>query len=633
VATLFFGLLGLIALGFCYLEPVKTARIIRQTRSWTKGLRANAVERKATTTDYRSVVLRGNYPQENRDSTRARYVHSRLMDLGHELESKSSIQAVSVYLDGQRRHALAGTPPLEFSYQVRVPDDGRLWLGINHDESRPYDGQLNFEVLVSSTAGIENVYHAGLASKQQGWNDASIDLGAFSGRDVRIQFKTSLQGSSRESIRVYWSDLLLRSTTESREKPNLFLILIDTLRADHLGSYGYARPTSPNIDELARKGVRFDRAYSAASWTNPSILALFTGLYPSDAWEPQEHKEAIKLAVPWDVDTIAEILSVNGYLTMAASDHPGINHELFGQGFDIYLNLLHVDGPWSEWRETDSEKVLKQLHTLLEGRPDQRLFTYIHLIYPHQPYEPPPPYDDCFGRGSLRIRPDNRASVINMYDGDIRHADEVIKEIIADIQAQGLGKDSVVVLLSDHGEGFWEHGLWEHGNSLYNELLHIPLVFYAPGRIPENKTIRDLVRSIDILPTVLDLVGIEYDENNFRGRSLLPLMKDGQDDRKRLAFSEFPHSKIVFGRSIQSLTEKLIDPGQDDRMPEYYDTVEDPGELNDLGSSKSSSVADLLATIDNISRAASKSRVTHPPVLQEPSEDTIKRLKSLGYTQ
>src|SRR6185503_11338022 len=120
---------------------------------------------------------------------------------------------------------------------------------------------------------------------------------------------------------------------------------------------------------------------------------------------------------------------------------------------------------WTEWRETDSHKVLAQMHTLLEREPDAGLFAYIHLIYPHQPYEPPPPYDDYFGRGTLRVQQSNRDAVINMYDGDIRHTDDVIRDLLADIEALGLGKDVITVLLSDHGEGFWEHGLWEHGNS------------------------------------------------------------------------------------------------------------------------------------------------------------------------
>jgi len=430
-------------------------------------------------------------------------------------------------------------------------------------------------------------------------------------------------------VRAYWSDLFLESRAKSSKRPNIFLILIDTLRPDHLGCYGYERPTSPNIDKLAAEGIRFENAFSAAPWTNPSILALFTGLYPSDVWEPKPHKEAIRWALPKKVDTLAEILSVNGYFTIAASDHPGIGYRLFGQGFDIYAHLYHVDGRYVKWRETDGEKVLKQLHTLLEGRPERGLFTYVHLIYPHQPYEPPSPYDDYFGRGARRIERMNRASVINMYDGEIKLTDDVLRDFFADIKRLNLDNDSIIILLSDHGEGFWEHG-----NSLYNELLHIPLIVRAPGRVAEGKTITQLVRNLDLLPTILDLVGIGYDNKNYRGISLLPLMRgEGRENSKRLAFSEFPHSKIVFGRTMQSLTEKLIDPSQDSKPLEYYDLMKDPAELNNLNAIESVKVSDLLSIMNDISRTASGSRIAHPAERQEPSEDTIRRLKSLGYVQ
>jgi arylsulfatase A-like enzyme len=221
-----------------------------------------------------------------------------------------------------------------------------------------------------------------------------------------------------------------------------------------------------------------------------------------------------------------------------------------------------------------------------------------------------------------------------MYDGEIKLTDDVLGDFFADIKRLNLDNDSIIILLSDHGEGFWEHGLWEHGNSLYNELLHIPLIVRAPGRVAEGKTITQLVRNLDLLPTILDLVGIGYDNNAYRGISLLPLMRgEGGENSKRLAFSEFPHSKIVFGRTIQSLTEKLIDPSQDSKPLEYYDLMKDPAELNNLNAIESVKVSDLLSIMNDISRTASGSRIAHPAERQEPSEDTIRRLKSLGYIQ
>lgn len=636
-----FGLVGLLAIGFCYLEPVKARRMLRQAKNQIELLFADKRERQSSINDYEPIVLHSAQPGTTQSSADSQEPPIRMMDMEFEANPPSSPRRVSVSLDGQQRSAITGVVPFNFSYNLRVPDDGYLWFGINQEGWGSSTGELRFTFQVSNKAGTESLYDFRLPSSHTHWKDGTADLSAFAGQEVKIQFNASLEdstssttNSTQKSVKAYWSDLFLGSHAKSSKKPNIFLILIDTLRPDHLSCYGYERLTSPNIDKLAAEGIRFEKAFSAAPWTNPSILALFTGQYPSDVWEPKPHKEAIKLAVPARIDTLAEVLSANGYFTIAASDHPGINYRLFGQGFDIYAHLYIDDGQYLGWREKDDEKVLKQLHLLLKGRPENGLFTYIHLIYPHQPYEPPPPYDDYFGRGAFRITRKNKASVINMYDAEIKRTDDFIGDFLADIRRLNLDNDSIIILLSDHGEGFWEHRLREHGNSLYNELLHIPLILRAPGRLPEGKTITPLVRNVDILPTILDLVGIKYNSKNYRGISLLPLMK-GKDDEnsKRLAFSEFPHSTIVLGKAIQSLTEKLIDPNQDSKPLEYYDITKDPGELNNLSATESIRVSDLINIMNDTSRSASSSRAAHPVERVEPSEDTVKKLKSLGYIQ
>jgi arylsulfatase A-like enzyme len=157
-------------------------------------------------------------------------------------------------------------------------------------------------------------------------------------------------------------------------------------------------------------------------------------------------------------------------------------------------------------------------------------------------------------------------------------------------------------------------------------------VVYAPGRVPENEVVHDVARITDVLPTILDLVDIPYDEDDFRGRSLLPLVRHGADS-PRLAYSECPHVRIVHGRSIQSATEKLIDPGEDGQSPEYYDLTRDSRERHDLRSGQSSKVSELMAALNEISDAAMHSRAGHIAPQEEPSADTIRKLRSLGYTE
>jgi len=632
------AIVGLPVIGFSLFEPVKAKRTLRQVKNQIEILFSDKRERQSSVKDYEPIVLHEARPLTTKPFSDSEEPPIRLMDMEFETNSPSSPRKVSVSLDGQQRSAITGVVPFDFSYNLRIPGDGYLWFGINGEVSGSSAGDLGFTIQVFSKNGTETLFEIRLSSNNTKWKDQVVDLSALAGQEVKIRFNIALEeskpNSTQKSVKAYWSDLYLGSRAKASNKPNIFLILIDTLRPDHLSCYGYERPTSPNIDKLAAEGVRFDRAFSASPWTNPSILALFTGLHPSDVWEPKPHEEAIKLAVPARIDTLAEILSANGYFTIAASDHPGINHRLFGQGFDIYTHLYYSDGPYVGWRETDTKKVLKQLHTILERRLEGGLFTYVHLIYPHQPYEPPAPYDDYFGRGALRYIPENKASMINMYDGEIKRTDDVIGDFLADIKRMNLDNDSIIILLSDHGEGFWEHGQWEHGNSLYNELLHIPLIFHAPGRIPENKTIYRLVRNVDILPTILELVDIQYDKKSYRGNSLLPLIRGNDDKSKRLAFSEFPHyTPIVFGRAIQSLEEKLIHPGRDGKPIEYFDITKDPTELNNLRIKESHRASDLMSIMNDISRTAKTSRTAHPMERVEPSEDTIKKLKSLGYVQ
>jgi arylsulfatase A-like enzyme len=236
-----------------------------------------------------------------------------------------------------------------------------------------------------------------------------------------------------------------------------------------------------------------------------------------------------------------------------------------------------------------------------------------------------------------------------MYDGEVKLADDVVGLILKDIRRSNLDGDSIVILLSDHGEGFWEHGLWEHGNSLYNELLHVPLIIHSPGRLPRGKTVKELARTVDLLPTILDLVGIEYNERELRGNSLLPLMKDEElktarlsspaqarfndKNRGRMAFSEFPHTRMIFGRSIQSVEEKLIDPDLGDTPLEYYEITEDPKELNNQAQDEGEKASELMDIMNEISSSTSNNRAKYPDERHEPSEETITKLKSLGYVQ
>lgn len=566
-----------------------------------------------------------------RSDTRLVHGSLRLLDRIPEADPGLDSRIGSVNLHGQFRKAISASIPFAFSYTVDVPSNAYLYFGLNRSAESTDAGKVRFTIQAVSSRGRVDLFETTVGDSPQRWRNGYLDLTAYSGRTVKLRFSAvpaEASGSAAGDV-GYWSDLFLGTRRNTTARPNIFVILIDTLRYDHVSCYGYHRPTTPNIDRLATEGARFDRAISTAPWTDPAILSLFTGLYPSDVWKPLGHKEAVKELLPSGVETLAEVLSKHGYFTIAASDHPGVNYKRFGQGFDIYSTLYFADGPRRGWRETEPAKVRSQLRELLTERSPNNLFVYVHLIYPHAPYDPGPPYDNLFEPGSSRAMRPSMDGRINDYDGEIKRTDDFLGDFLNDLKELGLDKNAVLVILSDHGEGFGEHGFVHHGNSLFNELLRIPLVIHAPGRVPAGTTIGDLVRIVDVMPTILDLVGIAGGEH-YRGSSLVPLMS-GARESARLGFSEFPAYRIIRGQAIQSSVAKVIVPNTKRKWPNCFDLTSDPGEQTNRWHDGLVWRDELVATLDEIARTAATNQAQLVSEQEAPSEEMIRRLRSLGY--
>jgi len=310
------------------------------------------------------------------------------------IEDGSRFQRLWVRLDGTRRGTIAGLIPFTFRARVVVPTRGELWLALNHDGAALDDYGVSYRIRVRDQIRETIVLEDRLFSFGSTWRERKVDLEPWSGQEVDLIFAAMSEPSSTPSaltapVRAYWGDLVLRSRVTRKDRPNIALIVLDTLRPDHMGTYGYGRRTTPNIDEIAENGIVFENAISTSPWTDPAVLSLLTGLYPSDLWEAAPHHEAIKMPLPEGSDSMGEILQRVGYFTIAASDHPGINSGRFGQGFDVFTSL-HAVNPWIGWRETEPRKVLNQIERLLRGRSGSGLFFYLHLIYPHVPYNPSP---------------------------------------------------------------------------------------------------------------------------------------------------------------------------------------------------------------------------------------------------
>jgi arylsulfatase A-like enzyme len=341
--------------------------------------------------------------------------------------------------------------------------------------------------------------------------------------------------------------------------PNILVIIVDTLRADHVSSYGYSRPTSPNLDRIAQGGVLFANAFSTSSWTKPSHASLVTGRYV------YEHGADAYKSLDDRYPTIAEALRARGYRTGAFSANVGaFNRRLgFGRGFihfeDYYRSIgdvaistvygrvietyilhhgLGFEGELGRKWATDIDRSVLRWIDRDRGRP---FFAFLNYYDPHAPYVPPQPYRSKFSQlknpGGLintywdmqhiyvPMTPEQLQGEIDAYDGTIAYVDNYIGQLLAELQKRGLAEDTLVVITADHGELFGEHGLLEHTNSLYREVLHVPLIFWWPGHIPEGKRIEVPVSNVALPPTLLDLIGAEG-QTSFPGPSLAQLWSD-----------------------------------------------------------------------------------------------------------
>jgi arylsulfatase A-like enzyme len=407
---------------------------------------------------------------------------------------------------------------------------------------------------------------------------------------------------------------------------NVVLIVIDALRADHLGVNGYQLDTSPFLDRLAERGVNFTNVYSQESYTIASVSSIFTSTYPSEHGVLYDRPGIDTL--PDDLTTIAEVLKGRGYATAAIVFNPHLRAKFnFGQGFDLYNdNLTGLEGRTkAEMWETAARIYHKTLAWL--GGIEAPFFLYLHYRDVHAPYLPPEPWDKRFPSQS-----DDRRSAsfkVAQYDGEIGYTDEWVRKLIEYIEKRSA--DTLFVITADHGEAFGEHGEMQHGNSLYEEEIRIPLLFYRPGR-DLDATIDRPVESIDITPTLLDLLGIPVPaqmkgRNLFQeGASASAVYSGGAHGRAMLVdggYKYYRHKRLGRQQSYSRVTPSAELPFRE----ELYDLRTDPDEkknlieeLPDVGQSMRAKVEAHVA-----------SRPTRSATTAPVDEETRRELRALGY--
>jgi len=364
---------------------------------------------------------------------------------------------------------------------------------------------------------------------------------------------------------------------------NLVLISLDTLRADHVGTYGYDRPTTPAIDRLAQRSVVFERAISQSSWTRPAHMSIMTGLYPSEHGVlPLSGRHRLADGVP----TLASVLRDNGYRTVAFTG--GLNVAAvfgFDQGFDLYrANGRHV-------RDN-----LEEVRWWLDRNEATKFFLFLHGYEPHGPYIGDPmdraafdldarPPQKSFPRICKRGGPRKAMrAFVDEYDAAIRRGDRYVGKFLAELEARGLMEKTVIVFTSDHGEEFLDHGGCFHLKALHRELLHVPLMITAPGAEPRR--VKDLVpASISIAPTLLELAGIR--DHGLGAASLTPALRGADvgvdavvSETIRPPIDKRPRARL---RALTTPRSKLVveEPGP----ATFYDLIDDPLEQEPIADS------------------------------------------------
>jgi len=310
--------------------------------------------------------------------------------------------------------------------------------------------------------------------------------------------------------------------------PHVVVWMVDTLRADHLSCYGYERETSPRLDALAARGVLFEEMHAHSNWTQPSVASILSGTYPmSQAGD-------FTTALPDEVLLAAEWYARHGYRTAGFTTTVAVARRFgFGQGFEVYEELDLLEPMRARKRRAGSAYDAERVVTAALGWLDRRapgdespVFLYLHTVDPHEPYEPHPggasfgePYDGPVDgsietqvrikRGELVPSARDVQHLIDLYDGEIAYSDAQLGRLVDGLAERDLLDDVLLVVVSDHGQEFFEHGATGHGHeSLFGELTHVPLVLHWPDGLRGGVRVPGLARGVDVLPTLLELCGL-----------------------------------------------------------------------------------------------------------------------------
>ena len=509
------------------------------------------------------------------------------------------------------------------------------------------------------------------------WERTPVELGALAGRQVTLSL--SLVADEPGVIGLWGSPVVRdRSPSPPGSAPRgVILVMADTIRPDHLSLYGYERATTPILRRLGASGARFDDAMAQATWTKASTPSILTSLHAL-SHGVRDVPDRLSSAAT----TLAEVYRAAGHATISFSsvNFTGAATNLH-QGFE---ELHEAASRTATMRGKSAREFVDRLLPWLEQHRETPFFVFLHLFDPHSPFEPRAPYDtlwaDPDGRAAHAERvaavrgeiasPFRRGQVMPTraeledagvdidafmayrkawYDGSIRGMDAEIGRLMERLAEWGLAEEVVLAVVGDHGEEFLEHGESWHGQSVYGELTHVPLLLWAPGRIGPGQVVTETVRTIDLMPTLLELSGLGVPDG-IQGQSLLPLLTSGdgtairdaaewitrpavaEEHTRTAAGTDDRHAAVALVLDGWRLVHNEVRDRTDEPEYELYDHVSDPLNLVDVASQRPDVVERLTAELDRWRRRSEVARLpADAEVADALSSDELERLRSLGY--
>jgi len=513
---------------------------------------------------------------------------------------------------------------------LTVPEGARLELAYGVEAPESFSAPVSFAALVRSGGNQQTLFAATVGPQEapyNEWNDVTVDLAGLEG-EIELELTTACTepGTAADPdspiANAYFSAPVV--TVPSRDPPrhNVVLISLDTLRADHVGLYGYSRPTTPNIDRVfGEQGVVVERVVSTSTDTLNGHTSMLTGLYPTVALVRRG-----KTVLPWPwVVSLAGILRSAGYRTAAFTENAYVGANFgFDRGFERYAEEKSIDDHLQA--RGSIETTFARGRAWLDTIDDQQFFLFLHTYQVHAPYTPPPRYAAMFPS------PPDATTIrrqMDAYDAEIAYTDEQVGKLISHIDELGLERNTLVIVTSDHGEEFGEHGGRQHGPHLHSEVLHVPWMMRARGLLPAAGRRKGPASLNDMLPTVLELLGLTapYPPD---GRSLAGHLTQGSPIPVVSLFSEARTlmALTTTGRDRAWLSPSFSLTRWPDRLirirthqgPRYelYDLDVDPAETENIYGPHALRVAHLRTALDFYE--------------QHRRDESTKRARSLGVT-